>query len=438
MTTGFAKHIDAHFPQLRTGRSILAISGGIDSIVLAHLLHGAQVSFVMAHCNFNLRGAQSDGDETFVKTLGKQWGMEVFVQGFDTTAYAEENKVSIQMAARALRYEWFEQLRKQLGHDFILTAHHANDNLETFLINLSRGAGLDGLTGIPEQNGHILRPLMPFGRDDIEAYAKENQLQWREDASNSSDKYLRNHLRHHAIPSIVGEVPHFMSNFGESQKHLTDARNLLEDYMAYLYGKIVTQGFQGYQLSIPVLRTIPHKNAVLYRLLKDFNFTAWEDIYGLMDAQTGKFVSSGTHRLIKNRDFLLLTVAREPDHREFKVHRGDTAIVQENLQLMLEAIDHLDVAGPATAYFDASLLNFPLTLRKWREGDYFYPFGMRGKKKVSKYFKDEKFSAVQKEKTWILCSGDDIIWIVGHRTDERYKVDDTNNDILKFEAKYIK
>ena len=174
MTTGFAKHIDAHFPQLRTGRSILAISGGIDSIVLAHLLHGAQVSFVMAHCNFNLRGAQSDGDETFVKTLGKQWGMEVFVQGFDTTAYAEENKVSIQMAARALRYEWFEQLRKQLGHDFILTAHHANDNLETFLINLSRGAGLDGLTGIPEQNGHILRPLMPFGRDDIEAYAKNH------------------------------------------------------------------------------------------------------------------------------------------------------------------------------------------------------------------------------------------------------------------------
>lgn len=438
MTQEFSKHINAHFAKLKTSRAILAISGGVDSVVLAHLLHEIKIPFAMAHCNFNLRGEASDGDEQFVEKLAEKLDVEVFTQGFDTLAFAKENKLSTQMAARELRYQWFEELRSSLNFDFILTAHHANDDFETFLINLSRGTGLDGLLAIPENNGHIVRPLIPFSRDVILAYAKKHSIEWREDSSNDSDHYLRNHLRHHAVPPIVEKVPHFLSNFGESQKHLADAKDLLDDYIALLYDQIVIEAFNGYQFNIAALKTIPHRNAVIYQLLKHFNFTAWDDIYALIDAQTGKYVSSGTHRIIKNRDHLLLTVAREPDAREILIAENECKMAHENLQLCVSEVDTFDEVNTQIAYFEKAALKFPLKLRKWQEGDYFYPFGMRGKKKVSKYFKDKKFSAIDKEKTWILCSGEDIIWIVGHRTDDRYKVDRSKNDtILKIEAKYI-
>ena len=333
------------------------------------------------------------------------------------------------MAARELRYNWFEEILKDFEYDYLLTAHHADDDLETFLINLSRGSGLRGLTGINTINDKIVRPLLSFNRQTILKRAKETGLYWREDSSNQQTDYLRNNLRLNVIPSYKESVKSLLPNFQKTIANLRASQSLVEDYMALVYNLCIEEVSEGYKINLTKLKELPNTDALLYELLFPFGFTAWDDISELMEAQSGKLVVSGSHRLIKNRNTLILTeIPSEMEKNEIFISE-DKKKIDFPLKLQLTPIDKMGYTDKNTIYVDNDKLTYPLKLRKWREGDIFQPFGMKGKKKLSKFFKDEKLSLVAKEKIWILASLDKIVWIVGYRPDERFKVATTN--ILK-------
>ena len=435
MLNNFQNHINQNLSFLNKSRLLIAISGGLDSVVLTHLCHQLKLNIALAHCNFNLRGDESDGDEEFVLQLAEDLDLEVFIESFETEDYAKTYKLSTQMAARELRYNWFEELAEQLNFDFILTAHHADDNLETFLINLSRGTGLDGLMGIPEVNNKIVRPLLTFSREDIETYAKTNKLTWREDSSNASNKYLRNKLRHDVIPVLKEINPFLLQNFESTQNHLQDSKQIIEDAIVRIQKKAVyVDNDNVIRLSIKKLKKLSNPKAYLFELLKDFNFTEWDDVTNLLDAQSGKQVFSSTHRLLKDRDYLLLiennseetleSISISEDKKQLKTTFGT---------LFFDEADAIFDAQTNLIYVDKAKLKYPLILRKWEEGDFFYPSGMTGKKKLSKYFKDEKMSLIEKENTWLLCSEKDIVWVIGRRADNRFLATENTKQILKIE-----
>ncbi len=437
MIEQFQKHIDRHFSFLKNSKLLLAISGGLDSVALTHLCHQLKLNIALAHCNFNLRGKESDNDEDFVMQLAEDLDLEVFIESFDTKAYAEEHKLSIQMAARQLRYDWFEELSKQLKFDYILTAHHADDNLETFLINLTRGTGLDGLTGIPETNNFVVRPLLPFSRQGIEAYANKCKLKWREDSSNASTKYLRNKLRHDVIPVLKEISPQLLQNFQTTLSNLNDTADIVEACVQKVFKIAVdTSNEKEIKFKISEFKKLKNPKAYLHEFLKDYGFTEWNDVVKILGAQSGKQVLSSTHRLLKDRDYLILTeISLDEDHHGILISEKD-----KNIQIPIGILhfDKVSVIGDLQSniiYLDINKLKFPLLLRKWHEGDFFYPLGMQGKKKLSKYFKDEKLSLVDKENTWLLISGDAIVWVIGKRADNRFKVTDTTKPTLKIELK---
>ncbi|MGM5471105.1 tRNA lysidine(34) synthetase TilS [Flavobacteriaceae bacterium LMO-SS05] len=433
MLKNFENHINLNFPFLIKGKALIAISGGLDSVVLVHLCHKFQLNFALAHCNFNLRGEESDADEDFVLQLAEDLEVEVFIESFDTKAFANKHQISIQMAARELRYNWFQDLAEQLHFDHILTAHHADDNLETFLINLSRGSGLEGLTGIPEVNDYILRPLLPFSRQDIETYAKENKLTWREDSSNASTKYLRNKLRHKVIPILKEINPQLLQNFNKTLSFLKDSNEIVEDRITNVQKKVVSIEGDLVKLDIKKLLKLSNPKAYLYQLLKDFKFTEWDDVTDLLRAQSGKQVFSETHRLLKDRESLILSESVSNDILAIHISEQENQIKTPLGTLNFKTVKHISKSNASTIYVDAETLKFPLTFRTWQEGDYFYPFGMKGKKKLSKYFKDEKLSLIDKEHIWLLCSENEIVWIVGKRADDRFKIVEDTKRILKIE-----
>ncbi|MBJ6367230.1 tRNA lysidine(34) synthetase TilS [Snuella sedimenti] len=425
-------HINTKLPFLRNKKLLVAISGGLDSVVLTHICYTLGLDIKLAHCNFNLRGDESDTDEDFVLQLAEDLDLEVFVESFDTEAYAKANKQSIQIAARELRYNWFDELASQLQFDYILTAHHADDNLETFLINLSRGTGLDGLTGIPEINGRVIRPLLPFSREAILKYAKEHRLQWREDSSNVSTKYLRNKLRHDVIPILKDINPKLLQNFSKTQGYLNASRSIIEDRIIDVLEAVVEHtGDQTTSFNIEALKKLRNPKAYLFELLKPYNFTEWDDVVALMDAQSGKQVLSHTHRLIKDREYLLLSELPSKTSQSISVASTDTVVDIPLGALHFKEVAAVKQPSKAVVYVDKATLQFPLVLRQWHEGDVFYPLGMTGKKKLSKYFKDEKLSLLDKEQVWLLCSGDAIVWIVNWRPDNRFKVTNNTQTILE-------
>ncbi|WP_445738598.1 tRNA lysidine(34) synthetase TilS [Mariniflexile sp.] len=436
MLNAFQAHINSKPLFLKNSKLLVAISGGIDSVVLTHLCHKIGLDIALAHCNFNLRGKESDADEDFVLELAEDLELEVFIESFDTKAFAKDEKLSIQMAARELRYHWFLELTEQLKFDYVLTAHHADDNLETFFINLSRGTGLDGLLGIPEVNNHIVRPLLPFSKEDIESYAKKHQLKWREDSSNGSTKYLRNKLRHDVIPVLKEINPHLLQNFAKTQMFLKDSKCIVEDKILDVFNKVIKpMDDSTFSLNIEEIKKLNHPKTYLYELLKDFGFTEWEDVVDLLDAPSGKYIKTNTHRLIKDRDFLLLSV-NQTDKTQI-IHISETYnIVEIPLgTLFFDEADAILETSKTVIYVDKDVLKFPLSIRKWEEGDVFYPLGMTGKKKLSKYFKDEKFSMLDKENVWLLCSDDAIVWVIGKRADNRFKVTENTKQILRIELK---
>jgi len=440
MLSAFQKHIDTNFSFLKDKKLLLAISGGLDSVALTHIFLELKLDISLAHCNFNLRSEESDEDEKFVINLSKDLDLEVFIQNFETEEYAKENQLSIQMAARELRYKWFKDLADQLNFDFIITAHHADDNLETFLINLTRGTGLIGLSGIPEVNDKVIRPLLPFSREEIENYAIKRQLKWREDSSNNSTKYLRNALRLEVIPMLKKLNPQLIQNFKSTQFNLQEASDIINDATLKIHKKIVSVEGEIIKFKIKKLKKLQHPKAYLYQLLKGYNFTEWDDIINLLDAQSGKQVMSKTHRLIKDRKYLLLTEVKDDSKDVFDRQPIHVSDIQKEVKTSLGILffDEADaIFGKRTnlIFLDADKLKFPLVVRSWKKGDFFYPSGMTGKKKLSKYFKDEKLSLIDKEKTLVLCSGNDIVWVINRRVDARFNAADDTKSIVKVELK---
>lgn len=430
MLTEFNNHIEKKHSFLKKGKLLLACSGGVDSIVLAHLCVRSALNVTLAHCNFNLRGSESDGDETFVKKLGSELKIPTITKSFDTKNYILKNGGSVQMAARALRYQWFEELKASEGFDFILTAHHLDDKLETFLINLSRGTGIDGLTGIPEQNKRVIRPLLAFSRVQILAYAKAEELAWREDSSNQDSKYLRNKVRHEIVPRLKEMHPSFLDNFNQTENFLNQTSTLVENYINQVRTDLFEIKGDLVKIKLDKLLKLQPIEAYLYKLFQSYGFTDWSGIQDLLTSMSGKEVVSKTHKLLKDRDYLILSET-ENEKQDFFIIEEGIEVIQNPISLKLEKAEAVQKSPKNVVFFDKEKLNYPLMLRRWEKGDYFYPYGMLGKKKLSKYFKDEKIDLFSKEKQWLLCSNNEIVWVVGMRSDNRFKVDDTTENILK-------
>lgn len=415
-------HLLQNFPFLKEKKLLLAVSGGLDSIVMLQLFRELQYHITIAHCNFNLRGEESDDDQKFVEQYALDHNIPIHITRFDTEAFAAEHQMSIQIAARELRYSWFHQLLEQQFLDYILTAHHADDAIETFLINMTRGTGLEGLIGIPKQNGKIIRPLLPFSREELHQYILQTHTEWREDSSNASDKYMRNRLRHHVVPILKALNPNFLESFQQTFSNLQESQIMAEDAVIHIYKQVAEEKGDQIWFNLEKIRQLSNSSAYLYKMLREYGFTSWKDIRHSIDAQSGKQFFSHTHRLVKDRSFLILEKKKETDSGKYTIDENQFLHYPLNIELttvtnVTKTEDHF------TIFVDKEKLKFPLILRKWKEGDYFYPFGMKGqKKKLSKYFKDEKLSLIEKEENWLLCSEDQIVWVVGKRMDNRFKV----------------
>ena len=434
MLQKFQNHLLHNFQFLSGKKILLATSGGKDSMVMLHLFQQLDYKIGIAHCNFQLREMESFEDQNFVQEYATANDIPVFITQFDTKAFAEDYKVSTQVAARELRYNWFYELLETEKFDYILTAHHADDNLETFLINLSRGTGLEGLTGIPEQNDRVVRPLLAFSQEEMEEYAKLNNIQWREDSSNASDKYLRNKIRHHLVPTLKELNPNFLSSFHKTQTYLQEAQVMVEDASIMIYQQVAKQEEDTIYFDLKKLKKLPNYKSYLHQWLKEFGFSAWDDIYDLVESQSGKYVFSPEYRLLKDRDSLILSPINFVNEKEEYAIDENQKEVNIPLNLTFCKVADISLTTNSAIFVDADKLQFPLVLRHWNEGDSFQPFGMNGKsKKVSKLFKDEKLSLLEKENSWLLCSNEDIVWIIGLRQDERFRIENTTKNILKIQ-----
>jgi tRNA(Ile)-lysidine synthase len=432
MIEKISHHINRNLPFLKGKKLLVAISGGIDSVALTYLLSELDFNISLAHCNFNLRGKESDLDEYFVKKLGEKLDLPVFTTHFNTEVFAKENKQSTQIAARSLRYNWFQKLKEEHSFDYILTAHHADDNLETFLINLTRGSGLDGFTGIPEINGRIVRPLLRFSRKEILTFIKEKKIDWREDKTNTQTKYIRNKIRHKVIPFLKEINPNLLNSFAKTAEYLKESQHIIKDRIKKVASEVLTEDKNTIAINIQKVEKLSNPKAYLYQLLKTYNFTEWNDVYNLLSAQSGKQVLSKTHTLLKDRGSLVL-------FKNICTTSIESIFIQENeleitkpIHLKIEIVLEKSRKNKETIFIDKEKCVFPLQLRRWQNGDFFYPSGMTGKKKLSKYFKDEKFSLFEKLNTWLLCNNNnDIIWVVGYREDSRYEMTRQTNSLFK-------
>lgn len=434
MQHNLLNHINQNFPFLNGKKLLLATSGGLDSMVLLDLFRKLKFEIAIAHCNFQLRGMESFEDQNFVQNYAETNTIKLFLTQFDTQAFANDYKLSTQIAARELRYSWFYELLETENYDFILTAHHADDNLETFLINFVRGTGLGGLTGIPEQNDKVIRPILIFSRQELAQYAAENNIQWREDSSNASDKYLRNKIRHNLVPILKELNPDFLNSFQKTQTYLQESQTMAEDASIMVYQQVAKENGEDVHFDLNQLKKLPNYKSYLYQWLNDYGFSAWNDIYDLVDGQSGKQVFSSEFRLLKNREFLILSPVKiEDEIEEYFIYKNQKE-VNIPLNLSFCKVADISIVPNTTIFVDEDKLCFPLNLRRWKIGDSFQPFGMEGNsKKVSKFFKDQKLSLIDKENIWILCFDNQIVWIVGVRQDERFKVQTTTKNILKIQ-----
>ncbi len=437
MLEAFKQHITQNFSFLYTHKVLIAVSGGLDSMALLHLCKESKFNIGVAHCNFKLRGRESDADALFVQDFCLDHKIPFYTTSFETSAFAKKAKLSTQVAARDLRYQWFEEISGDQGYYYILTAHHQNDDFETFLINLGRGTGIDGLTGIPSINGKIVRPLLPFSRKRINEYALNTNIIWREDGSNATDHYIRNHLRHHAIPELEKAIPTIFKGFEKTQSYINQTAELLSVYKMQLKQEYLKARGSSYYIDLKVFSEHPTPDAVLYALLSDFGFTAWEDIYKLPLGQTGKQVFSETHRILKNRNELIISPRIDHDEQEYTLDYTDAMSAGIFGELLLAKTTEYKVTSKNEIIVDLDRLDFPLRIRKWKDGDYFYPLGMKGKKKLSKYLKDEKVSLIDKENVWLLCNDKEIVWVMGYRADDRFKVRPETKNRLKLEYTHV-
>jgi tRNA(Ile)-lysidine synthase len=412
-------------------RILLAVSGGVDSIVMVHLFKDAGFNFGIAHVNFGLRGEESDGDEAFVKNISEQIGVPFYVRHFNTKQYASGHKISVQMAARDLRYAWFEEVLNEQGFSFVATAHHLDDQAETFFINLLRGTGISGMHGILPKQGKIIRPLMFTTREKIMSVALDLNLAWREDRSNKSRKYLRNKLRLDVLTELYKINPLFSHKLNESITHLRDVESIYNSHIAGVTADLVQHTTEGILISIDWVYEYEPHDTYLFELLKPYNFTfsVVKEIVHSLDTFSGKVFYSPTHRLLRDRENFIIQPLTElsetsSNNVKYTIDRG-TKEIEHPLTLDWHETDQiadLPMGKSSVACLDLNKLKFPLQLRKWEKGDWFMPLGLKGKMKLSDFFINQKVSVADKEKTWLLVSGEDIVWVVGKRIDNRFRI----------------
>jgi len=416
-------------------RFLLAVSGGVDSVVLCELSKLAGLNFSIAHCNFKLREEESFRDEQFVRQLAGNYSAGVFVKEFDTALFAKENQVSVQEAARLLRYQWFDALREKEGFSFTLLAHHANDNIETLLMNFFRGTGLEGLTGMEEHSAYsnCLRPLLGATREEIEKFARERNLEWVEDSSNASSKYTRNFFRNELLPQIKTVYPAVEENLLDTLVRLQKTKRLYQE---------LVQGFkkkfyrcENNEARIPVKALMQYADtSLIYEIIKDFGFGEKQvgALIKLAESSSGRYIENDTNRIIKHGRWFIVTAKKAP---------GATVAINEmENQVRFEGgILHLETKTVANfkmkmdssvAQLDSKAIKFPMVLRRWKAGDYFYPLGLRKKKKVARFLIDQKLPRHQKENTWVVESDKKIVWVVGLRIDDRFKITDKTKNVL--------
>jgi tRNA(Ile)-lysidine synthase len=382
-----------------------------------------------------LRNEESEADEIFVKSVAENYNVKLHVKKFNTEGYAEENKLSIQVAARELRYSWFDELLEN-GHNWLLTAHHLDDNVETVLMNFFRGTGITGLRGILPKNKKIIRPLLIFSKDEILQFAKQNNLQWREDSSNALDKYSRNYFRQTIIPSVTKIFPEAVQNIASNIERFRDVETLYHQSIDQNKKKLLE--YKGREVHIPVLKLqkVPALHTVVYEIVKDFNFSSSQvsEIIHLLDAEQGKFVRSSTHRIIKNRNWLIIADNKPVNADHIIVEEGKQNIQFNGGELKI-SINEPGKSDKNAEQLDTREIKYPLVIRKWKQGDYFYPLGMNKKKKVSRFLIDKKISPVEKENIWVIETGKRICMILGQRIDDRFKMTPSTKQVLTIEFK---
>jgi tRNA(Ile)-lysidine synthase len=424
----------------KNDRLLIAVSGGVDSIVLCELCHLSGFHFEIAHCNFQLRGEDSKADEILVMETAKKYNVKLHSTKFDTLTYAAENKTNIQIAARQLRYDWFNVIAKGNAISHILTAHHANDNAETIAMNFFKGTGINGLIGMQIKSGgiggKITRPLLFATKQTLKDFALEKNLAWREDVSNASDKYTRNYFRNELLPSIEKVIPHVEENLIENIDRFSDVAILYNAAIEKLKSGLLFN--KGNEIHIPVLKLMktPAYKTVFYEILKPYGFISsqMKDAVQLISSESGKYITSATHRLIRNRNWLIVCTVLNENNSVIVIETSDSIIELNHQKLEIESItapvkiENNQLIG----YVDADKIKFPLICRKWKQGDYFYPLGMTKKKKLSRFFVDQKLSISDKEKIWVIESDKKIIWIVGMRIDDRIKITPSTNSVTRF------
>ena len=426
-----------------TDKILLAVSGGKDSVAMAHLFFTLDFKFAIAHCNFNLRGEESKRDENFVKNLAEQFEVSFHLTSFETQKFAEENKISTQMAARDLRYAYFEEIRAQFNYQKIAIAQHQNDAIETVMINLIRGTGISGLHGIKAKRESIIRPMLCFNSDDISTIIKENNFVFVEDSSNASNKYIRNKIRLEIIPVMKKINPSLEQTFIKNQNHFNELEQFLHLQVEKLKSAILVKTDTGFQIKIADIQNLKPQTLLLFEVLKPYNFneTVINDIIKALNGISGKHFFSITHSLIIDREYVLihkiedrniheLIVPEDKNQFQFAGYRVNKRVLKAFPSSFKKDINRI--------YIDADLLIYPLKLRFWKQGDSFKPFGMNGVKKLSDFFINQKINIEQKNNIPILVNGDGkIIWVCGLRSDDRFKVQTNTKKIITFELQKI-
>jgi tRNA(Ile)-lysidine synthase len=432
--TAYIKQQDLFQPK---DRLLLAVSGGVDSVVLCELCYRAGFDFAVAHCNFQLREADSKRDETFVKDLAKKYGAAFYLATFDTTAIAQSQKKSIEEAARDLRYAWFKTICDENNYRYILTAHHANDNIETVLMNFFRGTGIKGLHGILPKQQQIVRPLLFANKNELGLFAAENMLEFVTDHTNAQNEFTRNYFRNELIPSVKKIFPGAEENILKNISRFGEAEQLYNQAVDLHKKKLLQQ--KGNEIHIPVLKllkTVPLPS-IVYEIIKEYNFAAaqTDEVIALLKSESGKYIKSTTHRILKNRNWLIISFNETITEQNTVIESGDNKVIYKNGELLVEQLNNTDLSHSSlVAQLDIAVIKFPLLLRKWKTGDYFYPLGMQKKKKLSRFLIDQKLSLSQKEKTWVIEMNKKIIWVVGMRIDDRFKVTAQTKNILRISS----
>ena len=415
-------------------RLIVGLSGGADSVVLLYVLHQLGYECVVAHCNFHLRGEESLRDELFAKSFSESLDIPFHKIDFETKTYAADKGISIEMAARELRYEWFEKLRSEFNAEAVVVAHHQNDSVETFLLNLIRGTGIHGLTGIKPKSVFVIRPFLCLSREEILSYAEQKNLSYVVDSSNLQDDYIRNKIRLNILPEMQTINSSVMQAILRTMKNLKQVAGIYDSDIDIAKEQVfdIEKG----EISISKLQSYIEPEALLYEILKPFGFNpvVIDEIMRSLTGQSGKIFYAPEFQLIKDREYLLIVPKSDNILNEdtYEISRN-SGILHHPFLLTVDFEENIPalniIKEKKIAYFDAHLLKFPLTLRRWKAGDRFIPFGMKGSRKLSDYFNDKKISVIDKKNIWLLCSGDDIIWIVGERTDNRYRITDTTMEV---------